>query len=218
MQRDITRALSLSSSSLSRCCCFFLSRVLPFLCPNQRRVQSNSSRNMRTVQYHGQHQDGLPCTVNFALSSSASFTTPCCSLSRLFSCVVFFLSCLILSRCCLSRVLPSCTPISVVSSQTPAGICERFKITNSNKIPCTVKFALSPASGPGDSSLLAPPPEKPKGKKGRGASHGGGEGDHAPGKVGGTFFVLSFFFLQNLALSCGTFVLLFFFVFFVKIF
>ncbi|CAM9776198.1 unnamed protein product, partial [Laminaria digitata] len=35
---------------------------------------------------------------------------------------------------------------SVVSSQTPVGVCERFKITNSNKIPCTVKFALSPAT------------------------------------------------------------------------
>ncbi|CAN0510644.1 unnamed protein product, partial [Ectocarpus sp. 8 AP-2014] len=36
---------------------------------------------------------------------------------------------------------------SVVSSQVPVGICERFKISNSNKIPCTVKFAISPAAG-----------------------------------------------------------------------
>ncbi|CAM9716989.1 unnamed protein product, partial [Choristocarpus tenellus] len=27
---------------------------------------------------------------------------------------------------------------SVVSSQNPAGVCERFKISNNNKIPCTV--------------------------------------------------------------------------------
>ncbi|CAM9629632.1 unnamed protein product, partial [Ectocarpus sp. 4 AP-2014] len=38
---------------------------------------------------------------------------------------------------------------SVVSSQVPVGICERFKISNSNKIPCTVKFAISPAAGKG---------------------------------------------------------------------
>lgn len=31
---------------------------------------------------------------------------------------------------------------SVVSSQVPAGVCERFKVTNSNKIPCTVRFAI----------------------------------------------------------------------------
>lgn len=48
---------------------------------------------------------------------------------------------------------------SVVSSQAPAGVCERFKITNNNKIPCAVKFGISPAAGPGDSEP-PPPPEK----------------------------------------------------------
>lgn len=57
---------------------------------------------------------------------------------------------------CVSRFL-----FSVVSSQAPAGVCERFKITNSNKIPCTVKFVISPAAGPGDSEP-PPPAEKVK--------------------------------------------------------
>ena len=48
--------------------------------------------------------------------------------------------------------------VSVVSSQAPAGVCERFKITNGNKIPCTVRFAISSAAAPGEPA----PPENPK--------------------------------------------------------
>lgn len=61
---------------------------------------------------------------------------------------------------------------SVVSSQAPAGVSERFKITNSNKIPCTVKFTLSPATGPGDNE---PPPENAKPKKGKGGAATGAQ-------------------------------------------
>lgn len=67
---------------------------------------------------------------------------------------------------------------SVVSSQAPAGICERFKISNANKIPCTVKFAISPSAGPKDSE---PPPADPKAKKGKGAK--GVEEEVAPGEA-----------------------------------
>ena len=67
---------------------------------------------------------------------------------------------------------------SVVSSQAPIGICERFKISNSNKIPCTVKFAISPAAGPKDSE---PPPSDSKAKKGKGGK--GAEEEPAPGEA-----------------------------------
>ena len=67
---------------------------------------------------------------------------------------------------------------SVVSSQAPTGICERFKISNSNKIPCTVKFAISPAAGPKDSER---PPADPKAKKGKGGK--GVEEEAAPGEA-----------------------------------
>lgn len=67
---------------------------------------------------------------------------------------------------------------SVVSSQAPTGICERFKISNSNKIPCTVKFAISPAAGPKDSEQ---PPLDAKAKKGKGGK--GAEEEAAPGEA-----------------------------------
>lgn len=67
---------------------------------------------------------------------------------------------------------------SVVSSQAPTGICERFKISNSNKIPCTVKFAISPAAGPKESDQ---PPADSKAKKGKGGK--GAEEDIAPGEA-----------------------------------
>lgn len=67
---------------------------------------------------------------------------------------------------------------SVVSSQVPVGICERFKISNSNKIPCTVKFAISPAAGPNDSD---PAPVDPKAKKGKGGK--AAEEEPAPGEA-----------------------------------
>lgn len=74
---------------------------------------------------------------------------------------------------------------SVVSSQAPAGICERFKISNSNKIPCTVKFAILPAAGAKDSEQ---PPADPKAKKGKGGK--GAEEDVAPGEADVTAFVV----------------------------
>ncbi|CAN0076157.1 unnamed protein product, partial [Hapterophycus canaliculatus] len=58
---------------------------------------------------------------------------------------------------------------SVVSSQAPVGICERFKISNSNKIRCTVKFVISPAAGPKDSETPPPDAKAKKGKGGKGA-------------------------------------------------
>ena len=64
----------------------------------------------------------------------------------------------------------------MVSSQVPVGVCERFKITNINKIPCTVKFSISPSVGPGDNNS-PPPKEKAKGKKGK-----GGDNDPPPPK------------------------------------
>lgn len=56
---------------------------------------------------------------------------------------------------------------SVVSSQVPVGVCERFKITNVNKIPCTVKFAVWPIGETGNNSPR-PLTKKAKGKKGKG--------------------------------------------------
>lgn len=67
---------------------------------------------------------------------------------------------------------------SVVSSQAPAGVCERFKISNSNKIPCTVRFNISPAAGPKDSEQ---PPADSKAKKGKGGK--GAEEEVAPGEA-----------------------------------
>lgn len=71
---------------------------------------------------------------------------------------------------------------SVVSSNAPAGVCERFKIINNNKIPCTVNFAISPAAGPGNNEP-PPPPENAKAKKGKAKAAAGGEGERAPGEA-----------------------------------
>ncbi|CAM9160782.1 unnamed protein product, partial [Discosporangium mesarthrocarpum] len=70
---------------------------------------------------------------------------------------------------------------SVVSSQTPAGVCERFKITNNNKIPCTVTFAIKPATSPGSTAAAgataSPPPSAGKGSKGgKGGGDAGADG------------------------------------------
>lgn len=74
---------------------------------------------------------------------------------------------------------------SVVSSQAPTGICERFKISNSNKIPCTVKFAISPAAGPKGSEK---PPPDPKAKKGKGSK--AADEEVAPGEADVTAFAV----------------------------
>ncbi len=74
---------------------------------------------------------------------------------------------------------------SVVSSQAPIGICERFKISNSNKIPCTVKFAVSPAAGPKDSETPLPDSKAKKGKGGKGA-----EEEPTPGEVDAAAFAV----------------------------
>lgn len=100
----------------------------------------------------------LPSTVLCLLSSQ---TVPCCIMGY--------------------NAIPH---VSVVSSLIPGGVCERFKITNSNKIRCMVKFLVLPATGSGD--VVTPPPaENAKGKKGKAAAGltGGGAGDKTPGEV-----------------------------------
>lgn len=75
---------------------------------------------------------------------------------------------------------------SVVSSQAPSGIFERFKIINCNKIPCTVKFAILPAAGPRDNDSAIQ--ETSKSKKGKGKAAGGGEGGGLPSEVSCSVF------------------------------